>query len=76
MTKEEKEKELEGFELVKHKIGWEGFHYCFEFYSDFKKEIKDEKFHELREGYLNNKVSRKVLNDYIESKIIELKKAS
>lgn len=36
---------------VRSKIEEEGFHYTFADYSDFK-EIKDEKFHELRKAYL------------------------
>lgn len=66
-------RELEAFELVKHKISWEGFDYCFRYYSDFE-EVKDEKFHELRKGYLNGKVQSVELNHYVEKKIAELKK--
>jgi len=60
--------ELENFEMVRYRIGAEGFHYCFKHYSSFK-EINDEEFHKLREQYLN--VSEK-LERYIESKIIEI----
>ena len=36
------------------KIDNEGFDYCFISYSNFE-EIKDEKFHELREKYIKTK---------------------
>lgn len=42
-------------------IDSEGFHYAFCYYSNFK-EIKDEKFHKLREEY---KVEAAKLKDYI-----------
>jgi len=74
MTKKEKQKELDGFKLVKHKIGWEGFDYCFKCYSDFKTNITDEKFHQLREGYLNGTVIQSELSQYISEKIDELSK--
>jgi hypothetical protein len=41
----------EDFEYVRVMMNQEGFHYCFANYSSFS-EIKDEKFHELREQYL------------------------
>ena len=41
----------EDFEYVSALIRQEGFHYCFKHYSSFP-EVKDEKFHELREQYL------------------------
>ena len=44
MTKQEKE-------LVLDKIEDEGFDYCFIHYSDWE-EIKDKKFHALREAYI------------------------
>lgn len=40
----------------------EGFHYCFNHYSDFS-DIKDERFHELREAYLQ---SVDIMNEYLE----------
>lgn len=70
--KQEMLSELSGFKLVKHKISWEGFDYCFRFYSDFKNDIKDEKFHELRKGYLSKKVKAEELEFYIITKIKEL----
>ena len=39
----------------------EGFDYCFRNYSDFK-EVKDKKFHELREAYVK---AADALQDYI-----------
>lgn len=47
MTEEEKKN-------VKTSAHEEGFDYCFDGYSNFR-EIKDEKFHELRKAYLNAK---------------------
>jgi hypothetical protein len=41
----------DNFEYVRAKMSDEGFHYCFAHYGSFP-EIKDEKFHELREQYL------------------------
>lgn len=55
------------FEYVKNKINQEGFDYCFISYSRFE-EIKDIKFHQLRENYIN---SQKELENYINIKIIE-----
>ena len=46
-----KAEEAENWNNVHYRMDAEGFHYCFEHYSSFK-EIKDEKFHELREKYL------------------------
>lgn len=57
MTKDDKE-------YVLNKIDNEGFHYCFVHYSDFK-EIKDERFHQLRENCLK---SMKDLEKYLKSK--------
>lgn len=45
MTKKE-------LEYVQGTIEGEGFYYAMAFYSDFKKEVKDPKFHELREKML------------------------
>lgn len=66
------ERELEGFRLVKHKISWEGFDYCFRYYSDFLDDVKDEDFHLLREGYLKGLVTSRDLEYYIDLKIKEL----
>ena len=53
--------EEENWEFLKHKMDDEGFHYCFDGYSNWK-EIEDEKFHQLRENYLK---SAKELKEYI-----------
>lgn len=52
----------EDFRYVQCKISDEGFHYCFESYSNFE-DIKDEKFHQLRLAYLK---SAKELENYID----------
>ena len=49
------EDELEKYENVAYRMNAEGFHYCFDSYSNFD-EIEDIEFHKLRETYL--KVSR------------------
>lgn len=41
----------EYFQNVRYRMREEGFHYCFAHYSRWP-EIKDEKFHQLREAYL------------------------
>jgi hypothetical protein len=45
----------------------EGFHYCFAHYSRWP-EIKDEKFHQLREAYLQ---AAKELEEYVLEKVKE-----
>ena len=60
--------ELENFEMVRYRMENEGFHYCFKHYSSFK-EVQDEKFHELREKYLE--ISHE-LEGYVHSKINSL----
>ncbi|CAB4130010.1 hypothetical protein UFOVP117_210 [uncultured Caudovirales phage] len=67
-TLDKLEDELDGFENVRYRMDAEGFHYCFKHYSSFK-ELKDEKFHELRRKYLE--VSED-LEKYVHSKINEL----
>ncbi len=47
-------------QLVKDAVENEGFDYCFHSYSHFE-EVKDKKFHELREAYL---ASRDALAEY------------
>lgn len=42
----------EDMNLVADSIDGEGFDYCFRSYSDFK-EIRDKKFHELRQAYID-----------------------
>lgn len=54
MTQEEKQK-------IWNCADNEGFDYCFCYYSGFK-EVKDEKFHKLREAY---KAAKKALQEYI-----------
>ena len=46
------DKELTEFELVAHKIDYEGFDYCFRNYSDWE-EIKDDEFQKLRQAYVD-----------------------
>lgn len=57
--------ELEDWQMVLYRMGAEGFHYCFHRYSSFE-EIKDEKFHELRNQYLS--ISSE-LEKYVKDKI-------
>jgi hypothetical protein len=47
------EDELENWQSVQYRMDAEGFDYCFEDYSDWN-EIEDEKFHELRLGFLKS----------------------
>ncbi len=61
MTEDEKE----NWESVNFRMHDEGFHYCFESYSNWK-EIEDEKFHKLREQYLK---SAEELEEYVKSKL-------
>lgn len=49
------------FERVKYRMNEEGFHYCFEGYSNWT-EIDDPIFHALRENYLE---ATKRLRDYV-----------
>jgi len=48
-------------ELVRDKIENEGLDYCFQNYSSFP-EIKDERFHQLREAYIK---AAQELEDYL-----------
>jgi len=61
------EEENEDYNYVKNKMKNEGFDYCFRCYSDFK-EVNDDKFHELRNNYIN---SANLLEDYINNKCDE-----
>lgn len=61
MTYEEKE----NWKSVWQRTQQEGFHYCFEHYSNWE-EIKDEEFHKLRNEYLK---SAKTLEEYIKNKV-------
>lgn len=56
---------LEKYENVLYRIEHEGFHYCFDSYSNFD-EIEDIEFHRLREAYL--KTSRD-LESYLEAMV-------
>lgn len=59
------EEEKEIWESCKYRMSEEGFHYCFDGYSNWE-EIKDNEFHKLRENYLN---AAKILEDYINKKV-------
>lgn len=59
--------EAENWNAVYNRMKQEGFHYCFKHYSSFK-EIEDEKFHELREKYLE---ISKELEEYVKNKVNE-----
>ena len=60
--------ELENWEAVHYRMDNEGIDYCFKHYSSFE-EIKDEKFHELRNKFLT---SLDEIQNYVDSKINEL----
>lgn len=62
------EEERENFENVQYRMDAEGFHYCFDGYSNFN-EIKDEEFHKLRLKYLE---SAKLLKEYVDKKLSEM----
>ena len=64
MTPEEIEEEKENFAACGYRMRNEGFHYCFEGYSNWE-EIKDEEFHKLRLNYLK---SAEKLEDYVNKK--------
>ena len=51
----------EDFEYVRYRMSEEGFHYCFNDFSEFN-EIDDKKFHKLRIAYLK---AAQELEDYI-----------
>jgi hypothetical protein len=60
--------ELENFESVRYRMDNEGIDYCFTHYSSFE-EIKDEKFHELRNKFIT---SLDEIEKYVGEKITEL----
>ena len=60
--------ELEDWQMVRYRMDNEGIDYCFKHYSSFE-EIKDEKFHELRDKFLT---SLDEIQNYVDSKINEL----
>ena len=59
------EDELENWQRVQYRMDEEGIGYCFESYSDWK-EIKDEKFHELRLDFLK---SMNNLREYVNNQV-------
>lgn len=60
--------ELENFESVRYRMDNEGIDYCFKHYSSFE-EIKDEKFHVLRNKFIT---SLDEIEKYVDEKITEL----
>jgi len=60
--------ELEDWQMVQYRMSNEGIDYCFKHYSSFE-EIKDEKFHEIRNKFLT---SLDEIQNYVDSKINEL----
>lgn len=60
--------ELEEWKSVHYRIEEEGIDYTFMHYSNFE-EIKDEKFHQLRQEYL--KISKELKN-YVEMQLVEI----
>jgi regulator of replication initiation timing len=67
---EKLENQLEEIEMVRYRMGAEGFHYCFKHYSSFE-DVDDDEFHRLRNKYLE--VSED-LETYVHNKIEELNK--
>jgi hypothetical protein len=68
MDNNELYQELEDWQMVQYRMDNEGIDYCFKHYSSFE-EIKDEKFHELRNKFLT---SLDEIQNYVDSKINEL----
>jgi len=68
MDNNELDQELEDWQMVRYRMDNEGIDYCFKHYSSFE-EIKDEKFHELRNKFLT---SLDEIQNYVDSKINEL----
>jgi hypothetical protein len=68
MNNNESYQELEDWQMVRYRMDNEGVDYCFKHYSSFE-EIKDEKFHELRNKFLT---SLDEIQNYVDSKINEL----
>jgi len=64
------EKQKRYWSNCQYRMKEEGFHYCFKHYSRWEK-IEDEKFHELRNKYLD---SAKELEQYINDKCKEIEK--
>lgn len=59
------ELEQEQFDNVAYRMKEEGFDYCFKHYSNWK-EIKDEKFHQLRLAYIK---AQEELENYVLEKV-------
>ena len=68
MENNELYQELEDWQMVRYRMDNEGIDYCFKHYSNFE-EIKDEKFHELRNKFL---ISIDEIENYVDGKINEL----
>jgi hypothetical protein len=68
MENNELYQELEDWQMVRYRMDNEGIDYCFKHYSSFE-EIKDEKFHELRNKFLT---SLDEIQNYVDGKINEL----
>ena len=68
MENNELYQELEDWQMVRYRMDNEGIDYCFKHYSSFE-EIKDEKFHELRNKFLT---SLDEIQNYVDSKLNEL----
>ena len=68
MESNELYQELEDWQMVRYRMDNEGIDYCFKHYSSFE-EIKDEKFHEIRNNFLT---SLDEIQNYVDSKINEL----
>ena len=68
MENNELYQELEDWQMVRYRMDNEGIDYCFKHYSNFE-EIKDEKFHELRNKFLT---SLDEIQNYVDSKVNEL----
>ena len=68
MDNNELDQELEDWQMVRYRMDNEGIDYCFKHYSSFE-EIKDEKFHELRNKFLT---SLDEIQNYVDGKINEL----
>jgi len=61
------EEQIENYKSLHYRMNDEGFHYCFDSYSNWE-EIEDEEFHTLRNAYL---LHAKSLETYIEKKYDE-----
>lgn len=55
------------WENVRYRMDEEGFHYCFDGYSEWS-DIKDEEFHKLRKEYL---LAASKIERYVNTKLME-----